>query len=79
MHEPMPLISGTGARHYDRALEEEAHWLGPALLVSREAALLIARADEAPAVAATRYRVSLQLMQMHLRVTGAIRRARAST
>ena len=79
MHQPMPLTSGTGARHYDRASEDEAHWLGPALLVSREAALMIARGGEAPATAAARYKVSLQLMQMRLRMTGALRRARAST
>lgn len=41
-HTPSALFDGD-KRAYDAAMEEEANWLGPALLISDEAALLIAK------------------------------------
>ena len=42
-HVPSDQIIKLGLRKYDATLEEEANWLGPALLISAEAALSIAR------------------------------------
>lgn len=79
LHPPHRLRSDTGGRHYDSDLEDEANWLGPALLVSEEAALAIARGGMSANQAAKIYRVSPSLMQMRLNVTGALRRvARAA-
>ncbi len=79
MHPPHRLRADTGGRHYDSELEEEANWLGPALLVSEEAALAIAQQGVTISQAARAYGVSPSLMQMRLNVTGAVRRvARAA-
>lgn len=73
MHPPGPPLSDHGCRHYDRRLESEASWLGPALLVSQEAAFEIAWKRLPLAEAAALYGVSPQLMRMRLNVTGAKR------
>jgi Zn-dependent peptidase ImmA (M78 family) len=79
MHPPHRLQADTGGRHYDGELEEEANWLGPALLISEEAALAIAQQGMTAHQAAKIYKVSPSLMQMRLNVTGAHRRvARAA-
>jgi len=79
MHPPHRLRADTGGRHYDAELEEEANWLGPALLVSEEAALSVAQQHLGVRAAAAAYGVSPSLMQMRLNVTGAQRRvARAA-
>jgi len=58
----------------DPIAEAEAHWLGPTLLVSEEAALHIAEQNLSPATAARIYGVSRSLLQMRLNVTGALTR-----
>ena len=79
LHPPHRLRADTGGRHYDSDLEDEANWLGPALLVSEEAALAIAQRGMSANQAAKVYKVSPSLMQMRLNVTGAMRRvARAA-
>ena len=75
LHPPHRLCAESGGRHYDAELEEEANWLGPALLVSEEAALTVAQNGEAIEAGASRFGVSPQLMRMRLNVTGAIKRA----
>ncbi|WP_291846576.1 ImmA/IrrE family metallo-endopeptidase [Bradyrhizobium sp.] len=74
-HPPKPPFDVQGTRHYDPVIEEEANWLGPALLVSEEAANHIARMELTPAKASDVYKVSEQLMLMRLNVTGALIRA----
>jgi hypothetical protein len=74
MHPPHPLCGEKGKRHFDAVLEEEANWFGPALLVSDEAALAVAKRGISLRSAAAEYGVSTQLMQMRLNVTGAQRR-----
>lgn len=75
MHPPHPLCAENGKRHFDASLEDEANWLGPALLVSEDAAVSIVRRRIPLKAAANEYGVSTQLMQMRLNVTGAFRRA----
>jgi Zn-dependent peptidase ImmA (M78 family) len=74
MHPPHPLCGENGKRHFDATLEDEANWFGPALLVSDEAAVAVAKRGMALRSAANEYGVSTQLMQMRLNVTGAQRR-----
>jgi hypothetical protein len=76
MHPPHRLVDATGRRHFDPELEAEANWLGPAILVSEEAALSIVNQRLGVAEAARMYGVSDELMQMRLNVTGAWKRAR---
>jgi hypothetical protein len=44
-------IIKVGARIFDRQLEDEANWLGPALLISEKAAMVIAERDQPHALA----------------------------
>lgn len=74
LHPPHPLCGETGKRHFDAGLEDEANWFGPALLVSDEAAMSVAKRGITIRSAAAEYGVSTQLMQMRLNVTGAQRR-----
>ena len=76
LHPPHRLSDATGRRHFDAELEAEANWLGPAILVSEEAALAIVNGGLRLSDAATAYGVSQELMQMRLNVTGAWKRAR---
>lgn len=75
IHPPHSVCTDAGDRHYDREMEEEANWLGPAMLVSEEAALHVARRALSIPIAANLYGVSPDLMRMRLNVTGAQRRA----
>lgn len=74
-HPPKPPIDASGSRHYDAVLEAEANWLGPALLISDEAALLIVRRGYTLEEASDRYGASVDVVRMRLNVSGASRRA----
>ncbi len=71
LHPPKPPLDGKSSRHFDAALEEEANWLGPALLVSDEAALFIEERKLTLSEASGRYGVSVDLVRMRLNVSGA--------
>jgi hypothetical protein len=75
LHPPKPPFDEHGSRHYDPEIEAEANWLGPALLVSEEAANHITRMELPLSKASDVYKVSEQLMLMRLNVTGAMIRA----
>lgn len=72
-HPPSPPLSEGGCRNFFPALEAEADWLGPALLISRPAALRIAWSGVTVAEAALEYGVSRAVIQMRLNVTGALK------
>ena len=74
LHRPGPAFDHRGCRRWDSVQEEEANWLGAALLISEEAALEIARSRQAIAEAARMYRVSQAMMTFRLNVTAAQRR-----
>jgi len=79
LHPPKPPINSDGSRHYDKSFEEEANWLGPALLVSDEAALHIVETKMLIFEASNHYGASVPLVQMRLNVSGAaVRVARRS-
>lgn len=57
-HPMLPILDDLGCRHFDKDLEEQANWLGPALLISEEAALHIARQGWTVEQAAVEYEVT---------------------
>lgn len=78
LHPPTPPFNGSGERDYSDAikeLEEEANWLGPALLISEQAALSIATSGITMKQACQIYNASEQLIRMRINVTGARKRA----
>lgn len=76
-HSPTPPFTDSGERFLDTKIQEvenEANWMGPALLISEEAALYIVRQEIPLQEAVTLYGVSQQLIQMRINVTGAKKR-----
>ncbi|MCW5687110.1 MAG: ImmA/IrrE family metallo-endopeptidase [Pseudolabrys sp.] len=74
LHPPKAPFDKHGSRHYDADREAEANWLGPALLISDEAAIHIAERGLSLQVASNRYGASQPLVRMRLNVSGASRR-----
>jgi Zn-dependent peptidase ImmA (M78 family) len=77
-HKPSHPIDNSGLRKYDQSNEDEANWLGPALLVSEEAALHVVCNGYSVSEAAEIYSVTQDVMTMRLGVTGAYKRIRAA-
>lgn len=73
-HCPTPALDDFGHRLWNQTVEDEAAWLGGALLISEEAALHIARNHWSFAQAAQRYQVSEEMVRFRLNVTGAQKR-----
>ena len=73
-HPPKPPIDQHGSRDYDPAFEAEAHWLGPALLISEEAALHIVAQGFSMPLASRLYGASQDLISMRINVVGARKR-----
>ena len=73
---PARVAFDLGCRSWNEREEEEASWLGAALLVTRQAALHFARGGMAIEVAAAQLGVSPALMRMRLNVTGVTAQAR---
>ena len=73
-HPPKPPIDERGSRDYDPLSEVEAHWLGPALLVSEEAALHIVAQGFSMPLASRLYGASEELITMRINVVGARKR-----
>lgn len=74
LHRPAPALSVVGCRDWDAVLEEEAAWLGAALLVSDEAAVHIAQSGMTNRDAAVAYGVSLELVTWRMNMTAARKR-----
>ncbi|MBE9064100.1 ImmA/IrrE family metallo-endopeptidase [cf. Phormidesmis sp. LEGE 11477] len=72
-HEPLEPFDESGCRNFPKVLEDEANWLGPALLVSKEAAWRIASKGIDKRAAAAHYGCSVEVMQMRLNMTGAMK------
>jgi Zn-dependent peptidase ImmA (M78 family) len=78
LHHPATgLLSDSGHRSFDPVLEEEANWLGPALLISEEAALWAADTNLSDVDASEIFGVSRPLMAMRMRVLKARERIAA--
>jgi hypothetical protein len=76
-HYPSARSTAAGPRQYDRTQEEEANYLGPALLISEEAALEIASRALTKTEASIEYSVTEDVIQMRLNLTGAYKRVRS--
>lgn len=72
-HPPHPPFCKHGMRVYNRQLEDEANWLGPALLVSNEAAHWAVSSGLTGEEAARHFGVSKYLMRFRLNKSGALR------
>ncbi len=78
LHPPRPAFDGAGCRNWDEDEEDEANWLGAALLITEEAALHIIRHEININQAAHYYGVSRQLLRWRINVTGAVKRVTRS-
>lgn len=71
LHPPTPALDDRGCRLWDQDIEDEAQFLAGALLVTEDAALAIARGRFTIPEAAAHFRVSEQMIQYRLNITGA--------
>jgi Zn-dependent peptidase ImmA (M78 family) len=78
MHPPAHALDEGGCRNWNADLEDEANFLGAALLVTEEAALNIVRRGLTIARAAELYGVTPKLMQWRINATGAQKRIQRS-
>ncbi|HET8892202.1 MAG TPA: ImmA/IrrE family metallo-endopeptidase [Candidatus Angelobacter sp.] len=69
-HDPAPVAASDGNRFWDSEIEEEASWLGAALLVPREAALQMILTGCTPEEIAVHFGVSDALCKWRIRQTG---------
>ncbi len=69
-HEPTPVVSENGERYWDAQVEEEATWLGAALLVPRAGALSMVKSDWTIQNIAAHYGVSESLCRWRIGQTG---------
>lgn len=74
LHPPTPAIDDRGCRTWNQDLEDEAAFLGAALLLTEGACLYIVKRDIALAVAAERYGVTIRLLQWRINATGSRKR-----
>ena len=75
LHPATPAIDDRGCRHWNPDVEDEAAFLGAALLVSEFACLEIARRGLDFGIAAERYGVTVSLLRWRVNITGAQKRA----
>lgn len=71
LHNPGPALDDSGRRFWDGKIEEEAAYLGAALLVPQEATKLIARRGLTTQAAAVEYGVSTKMITYRMRITAA--------
>jgi hypothetical protein len=69
-HDPSDGYSEPGVRHYDKAVEEEADWLGSCLLVPTPGIASALCAHRSVAGSAGHFGVSASLMQRRVYLTG---------
>jgi Zn-dependent peptidase ImmA (M78 family) len=70
-HAPQPALDDLGCRYWDKEAEEEANYLGAALLVTEEIALSVVRRNFSLEAAAELYGVSRSLMTWMINDCGA--------
>lgn len=76
-HPPTEPFNEHGCRNFNKDIEDEANWLGPALLISEEAALHIVKMEMSMDEAIEFYSVSREVILMRINVTGARKRIAA--
>jgi Zn-dependent peptidase ImmA (M78 family) len=78
LHPPTPALDNIGCRHWDQDIEDQASWLGGALLVPEPAAMAIAKGRWTIESAAQHFAVSPAMIRFRLNATGATRRVERS-
>jgi Zn-dependent peptidase ImmA (M78 family) len=78
LHPPKPPFNANGSRHYE-VVEAEANWLGPALLISDEAAIHIVERKLSFQAASDHYGASVEVVRMRLNVSAAATRVARRT
>jgi Zn-dependent peptidase ImmA (M78 family) len=71
-HVPTAIVGSNGQRFWDSEMEQEANWLGAALLVPREGALQLARDGATVAEISAHYEVSDSLCSWRIAQTGVL-------
>lgn len=69
-HDPSTRIGENGERVYPEAEEDEAHWLGPTLLVPRAGMIRFLRQTPTLEAAAQHFEVSIELARMRYHPVG---------
>lgn len=69
-HEPTPVSNANGERYWNSEMEEEATWLGGALLIPRDGAVAMARANRTTAQIAAHFGVSEALCRWRIAQSG---------
>ncbi|MBF2035523.1 MAG: ImmA/IrrE family metallo-endopeptidase [Leptolyngbyaceae cyanobacterium T60_A2020_046] len=70
-HPPTEPFSDHGYRNFNKKIEDEANWLGSALLISEEAALHIVKSGMSIDDASDFYSATTDVITMRLNMTGA--------
>jgi Zn-dependent peptidase ImmA (M78 family) len=76
LHDPSPPLDDRGCRLWNQDIEDEAEFLGGALLITEEAALWIVRSEMSLSEAGSRFQVSEKMVKYRLNVTAARRRVK---
>jgi Zn-dependent peptidase ImmA (M78 family) len=74
LHPPTPALDETGCRHWNQDIEDEAGWLGGALLITEAAAMAVVKGRWTVGTAAQRFGVSESMVRFRLNATGATKR-----
>ena len=69
-HKPTPVVNSNGQRYWDAQVEQEATWLGAALLIPRAGALSMAKQNWTVQDIAEHYGVSESLCRWRIGQTG---------
>lgn len=73
LHEPAAALDARGCREWNSILEDEAGYLGGALLIPGKAARWVAKCGLSVEAAADRFRCSTQMVEWRLSMSGARR------
>ena len=69
-HIPMPVFDEYGHRYFNHQEEDEANWLGPVLLIPKDAAFHIAKTGMSTEEASQAYGVSEDIIKMRINLSG---------
>ena len=78
-HPPAPAFDPFGCRHLNEDHEDEARFLGAALLLTEQAAMDVVSRDLSEREAAARYGITPKLLRYRINITGARKRVARSS
>jgi hypothetical protein len=77
LHQPAPALDERGCRAWNTEVENEASYLGGALLIPGKAARWVAKCGMTPQIAAERFGCSIEMVRWRLSASGARRLIKA--